>query len=95
MQVGRAMCALPQWNHELLRSCEICERVKRPRCTKTGVGAATQMRTAPTSTLAPLVTPVAPPANVGMGAAPAEMEEICLPAPAESLRQKQAFLWKS
>ena len=88
------------WNHKDLKSCETCDSVKRPRRTKTGVSAAAQTRTVPTSAPAPVVTPVAPPANVqpsptlpgmktlvdsspiGTGAAPAEMEEICLPAPA-------------
>ena len=34
------MCT--SWNHEYLKSCETCGSVKRPRCTTTGVSAATQ-----------------------------------------------------
>ena len=69
VDAGWACSVCTSWNHELMKSCEFCERVKRPRRTKTGVGAATQTRTAPTSALAPdsVVTPVAPPAQCWYG----------------------------
>ena len=106
-------------NHELLKSCEMCGRVKKPRRTETGVGDAArthkqiqnadnlfeaiaasctqfeqdygepvpappkQQLSIGMPELEPVITPVAPPANVSAGAAPAEMEEICLSVPAE------------
>ena len=49
------------WNHEDMKSCEICSCVKRPRRNETGMSATRQTRIAPTSTQAPAVGQLAPP----------------------------------
>ena len=48
-------------NDEDMEWCEYCGSVKRSRRTETGISPATQTRTAPTPTLAPVVAPMAPP----------------------------------
>ena len=74
-------------NNEFLRSCEMCAWFKRLRRTETGVSAA-----APAAALAkvhlspvlPDIKPLVGSSPTGMSAAPAEVKEICLPAPAQT-----------